>query len=131
MWHLLKPVPIPNITDHLVFIFALLTWVKSVAAGWINSTEIPSDLRVFLARALYRLELWLTLVVGERGEHRGLRPEKLPPLDVAILLHAFFLSPHRFVEDGFLRLPQLFTIGQFPLKQLVISIQNFITFKAS
>jgi hypothetical protein len=75
-------------------------------------------MRSFLSRALHRLELWLTAVLGPSKDRNSIEPEELPPLDVALVLHSYMLSPHRYFEDATTRFPQLLGMGAFPLTGL-------------
>jgi hypothetical protein len=91
-----------------------------------TGTAISDSLHSFLSRALYRLELYLNHVLSSSASTRSLRSKDLPPLDVALALHSYVLSPHRLFEDSLSRFPQLLAVGEFPVIELVISSITFL-----
>ena len=117
---------------HLRFVGAYVTLLEKVDP-YVKEAKEPSEaLRVFLARAVHRFGLWL----NSHSEDHALDDlantyAPLPPLDVAIILHACMLSPHRYFEDGLKRFPQLLALGPFPLERIVrmfpcLFLQSFL-----
>ncbi|EPQ27358.1 uncharacterized protein PFL1_06893 [Pseudozyma flocculosa PF-1] len=81
---------------------------------------------IYLSRAAHRLELWLTRVLLlddpllDAARDTGVLPDHvLPPLDVALVLHSYFLNPRRMRDDG-VRMPsrRLISYFSYPLAQL-------------
>ncbi|KAI5121927.1 hypothetical protein M0805_000256 [Coniferiporia weirii] len=108
-------VSVDRIKDHLLFVGA---WVR-----FYQEAEDAGTLSGLLARGVRRLELWLERVVSSSSISNGrVQPCELPPFDVAMLLHACMLSPHRYYEDGLTRFPQLLSIGAFPLEDIATLI---------
>ncbi|KAI5119472.1 hypothetical protein M0805_007206 [Coniferiporia weirii] len=107
-------VSIDRIKDHLLFIGA---WVR-----FYQEAEDAGTLATLLARGVHRFELWLTRIVSNLSSGNRLQLRELPPFDVAMMLHACMLSPHRYYEDGLTRFPQLLAVGVFPLKDIAALI---------
>jgi len=82
----------------------------------------PPKLRSFLLKASHRLELWLTHVICNDRAEQTLSLQDLPPLDVALVLQAYMLSPHRYFEDTYVRFPGLASAGAYPLVELASQI---------
>ncbi|EJT96836.1 hypothetical protein DACRYDRAFT_112451 [Dacryopinax primogenitus] len=63
---------------------------------------------VFVSRAVWRFELWYTKMLLRPGrDDRPLGREETPPLDVAMIWHAFYLNPLEYLEDGLVRARRL------------------------
>jgi hypothetical protein len=78
---------------------------------------------------VYRLELYLKHVLSSSPNARSLQSRDLPPLDVALALHSYVLSPHRLFEDTLSEFPQLLALSEFPVIELVFL--NLLSFIAS
>ncbi|THH03055.1 hypothetical protein EW145_g6566 [Phellinidium pouzarii] len=108
-------VSIDRVKDQILFIGA---WLK-----FYQKSEDTGILNALLSRGVYRFELWLTRIIGRSFVKNGLlKLCEVPPIDVAMMLHACILSPHRYYEDGLVRFPQLLKIGAFPLEQIAALI---------
>lgn len=76
-------------------------------------TKFKDHLDAFHARAEKRYHLWVAA-----SERRAPVTVMVPPLDVAYMIHAHLLTPHRFVEDAE-RLDNKMMDYPMPLKELV------------
>ena len=88
------------------------------------SVQIQRERRwkIYLSRASYRLELWLAHIL--KGQTEALADDQLPdallpPLDVALVLHSYYLNPLRLLEDKH-RLQSRVALRNvsYPLRQL-------------
>lgn len=100
---------------------------------------------IYLNRAAYRLELWLTFILTSDRLTAHLRLEQdadkdkalgrthgfelptwaLPPVDVALMLHSYHLNPLTKTEDTErMRTRRLLAFYNFPLKQLAERIHD-------
>jgi len=115
---------VPVIKDHLAFLKAAFLMLYPID-GDDFIVEKPATchkgpspvMHVFLSKAVYRFQDWVTTSVKDYSPSRA-----LPPLDVLLVLLAYQLSPCAFTEDAMLRFPQLTRIGPFPLKETLARI---------
>ncbi|QRW08269.1 ER retention-like protein [Ceratobasidium sp. AG-Ba] len=123
------PVISPSLVrKHLFVLGAFQTLRRRVeAASYANSGLYPEPSpevkwAIYLLRASHRLELWLDKVVKnpqrERGEIGELTDGEIPPIDVLVLLHAYFLNPVNYYEDTENTHKLLKTIAGFPLDRV-------------
>ncbi|KAL0957947.1 hypothetical protein HGRIS_000128 [Hohenbuehelia grisea] len=109
--------------DHLILMGAFTEFLR--AQGCVIDKNYLEDVsfRNILHRAQHRLDLWLRKIVG-LDHRKALQPNELPPLDVALVLHAYMISPHYFYEDSHSRVPELSALAKFPLHELVNLIDS-------
>jgi len=74
-----------------------------------------------LARAAYdRFFIFLSKYLsGSIDENGNLIRDKLPPLDVLLVLHCYILYPLPFFEDSYRLYPQLLKLKRFPLREMI------------
>ena len=86
--------------QHLLFPKATYSVLFSSIDQWyvicdeVKDCKAPTPAtRVFLTKAVYRLEVWLKLAVSLRSSDTPFEGHEIPPLDVLIILHAYQLNP--------------------------------------
>lgn len=113
------------LAQHLKFyqvVHRLLTTIdpefveKDIVTG--HKSPTPA-VRVVLARALARFEIWLDAVLFVRESEDTLEINEVPPLDVLMIWHGYLLSPWNYEEDAALRFPVLQKLARFPLEHMV------------
>ena len=115
---------IDNVKAHLKLSGAFLKLLEPLGPS--EPLVTPSgQLHIFLSRAVHRLALYLDNVLGPVTDTQSLERKALPPLDVALVLHSYVLSPHRFFEDSIIRFPQLSAAKEFPVIELVVILTFF------
>lgn len=75
--------------------------------------KFKEHLDLFYARAEKRYEIWY-----QASTRRKNNDPIIPPIDVAYILHAHMLQPHRFYEDNIRLDSQIFEFSM-PLKEMV------------
>ncbi|KAL0957952.1 hypothetical protein HGRIS_000133 [Hohenbuehelia grisea] len=87
-------------------------------AGYSTSDSQNPSFIAFLSRAVARLEIWLEKVIGRTADRGPILAKELPPLDVAMALHSYMLSPRLFRDDAVGTYPQLKALLEFPWERL-------------
>ncbi|KZT50992.1 hypothetical protein CALCODRAFT_461001 [Calocera cornea HHB12733] len=78
---------------------------------------------IFVSRASWRFELWYTNLLCRPGrDDKPLTKDELPPLDVAMVWHAYILNPLEYLEEGLVRSKRLLKMGYYPLARIAASI---------
>jgi hypothetical protein len=80
--------------------------------------------QVFLAKAVYRFEVWIDKVLSQKGSNLPLDDCEVPPLDVLAILHSYRLAPWIYDEDVALRFPHLRRVGVFPLGHIARNVDS-------
>jgi len=111
-------VPLEHVKAHLTVIGAFARLLQDIDGSFQGANQTHA-LCSFLSKSLYRLELWVTKVLGPLSIRDTIQSNELPPLDVALVLHAYMLSPHHYLEDCMRCYPQLLGAGPFPLVAMV------------
>jgi hypothetical protein len=137
-------VPIPELKAHLLLLGAFHRLKAIVEEGeWFifeKGSALPlmeAKWALFVERAVVRFGAWLQKGLRRQDRPKGhITLEELPPLDVALVLHAYcrftyqrgsirlitnfeVLNPYAFYEDAVRLHPEILEIGGFPLLQLV------------
>lgn len=110
-------VTIERTKAHLLLTGAFVRLLDPIGPSYMG-TVISDRLHSFLSRAVYRLELYLKHVLSSSPNAQSLQSRDLPPLDVALALHSYVLSPHRLFEDSLSSFPQLLALSEFPVIEL-------------
>ena len=103
-------VPKEKVKAHLQ-VLGVFFHLLDTLAGTSKPEDVEATVDEIFQRSTYRLQVWLEQVVNTDGEEdfekKPLQDHELPPLDVALALHSYMLSPLRYFEDSGRRFPQL------------------------
>ncbi|KAF4563682.1 hypothetical protein EYR36_002920 [Pleurotus pulmonarius] len=115
-------VPKEKVKAHLQ-VLGVFFHLLDTLAGTSKPGNVEATVDEFFQRSTYRLQVWLEQVIKTDGEEdfekKALQDHELPPLDVALALHSYMLSPLRYFEDSELRFPQLKRMKEYPLANIL------------
>ncbi|KAG8953977.1 hypothetical protein FRC04_000961 [Tulasnella sp. 424] len=127
-----------DLKAHLVILRAFHRLRQHVYSATRKATPSSSDAalqqawEVFLARAVWRFELWLKHVVARPTRdsmyagpvNTWLNLHEVPPIDVVMVWHSYLLHPRTYFEDGLRYNTGLLSRGSFPLHEIAVMIEN-------
>ncbi|KAL5631281.1 hypothetical protein ACGC1H_006961 [Rhizoctonia solani] len=118
-------ISVSSVRNHLLLLSCFSTLKRNVEdAPPSLPVELDPEVKwaIYLLRADYRFGIWIDKVVNrperQRGEITELTDAEIPPIDVLLLLHTYFLNPVGYYEDSDSRYPCLKLIGGFPLNRV-------------
>lgn len=120
-------IPTQDIHSHIRLMRAIHQLQVNIQPGAVpfdsqSGAPLPSDAMIlFLDRAVQRFGVWVN---AQQDVNPGTSPfslsqERVPPLDVLMIWHAYMLSPVAYNEDAQANVPGLGKLGAMPWNELV------------